>query len=329
MVTHSDALLRQAVGNANYKVFHMMSAAAAPIDANQAVEVFVEDDVDRVAMDLVGDLATYRPHGKVVVLEGGDSSDEPGGFDVNMIERLFPDFAKRVNLISGGNKSRVRDLYRTLRRSDIRDAVRSRFFAIVDKDSSPQEAADSRISEFTWDHYHIENYLMDAPAIRAAVRSLTGADPYGSDDEVVADLRSCAQELIDGLVLERMQDEINSEFRAAMCIAANPNTTAPSTDLAPSIAGSASRIAALAERLDADELQKREQTYRNALEQALSDNSWIAKFPGRPILRHFTDKRLGGRIQAGLFMMAILDKMAESSTAPAGMKTILDQISVA
>src|SRR5205823_3002152 len=71
LVTHSDTLLRQAVGNANYRVYQMVPATAmdSGLD-NQAAEVLADDDVERVTIDLVGDLASYRPHGKVVVLEG-------------------------------------------------------------------------------------------------------------------------------------------------------------------------------------------------------------------------------------------------------------------
>ncbi|MEV6624956.1 AAA family ATPase [Amycolatopsis sp. NPDC051106] len=71
LVTHSDALLRQAVGNMNYGVYHMIPAGSLEKSSqNQAVEVVADDDVERVAIELVGDLASYQPRGKVVVLEG-------------------------------------------------------------------------------------------------------------------------------------------------------------------------------------------------------------------------------------------------------------------
>jgi predicted ATPase len=131
LVTHSDTLLRQAVGNANYRVYQMVTAHALDGRENQAVEVVADDDVERVTIDLVGDLAAYRPYSKVVVLEGKTEN----GFDVTVVKRLFPDFARRVNLISGDHKQRVRDLYSVLSRADVQAGTRSRFFAIVDKDS--------------------------------------------------------------------------------------------------------------------------------------------------------------------------------------------------
>ena len=93
-----DTLLRQAIGNTNYRVYHMQTATTS--EGNQATKVMLDDDVERALVDLVGDLAAYRPHAKVVVLEG-TSQD---GFDEKLIRRLFPDFAKKVNLVSAESK---------------------------------------------------------------------------------------------------------------------------------------------------------------------------------------------------------------------------------
>ncbi len=269
MVTHSDALLRQAVGNANYRVYHMVPASASAVSENQAVEVLVDDDVDRVTMDLVGDLASYRPHGKVVVLEGKVDN----GFDVSMVRRLFPDFAKRVNLISGGHKRRVRDLYSVLRQSAVQSGTRNRFFAIVDKDSSPQGALDAGASEFSWDAYPIENYLLDAGCIRSALSTLSGEDVFGQNSLVLQSLKDCARELVDQLVMERLQAEVNTEFTQAISIKGSPTTSSPATDLEPSIAASRDRIVALARMLTTAELTNRDESYRNLLMKALDDNS--------------------------------------------------------
>lgn len=134
LVTHSDTLLRQAVGNPRYSVFHMTVASAVDSGENQANEVNISEDVERATMDLVGDLATYRPHSKVVIFEG----DGANGFDVSVIRRLFPDFAKRVNLVSGGNKSRVGDLYELLGDATQSLAGENRFFAVTDMDRAPR-----------------------------------------------------------------------------------------------------------------------------------------------------------------------------------------------
>src|SRR5579872_1112364 len=175
LVTHSDTLLRQAVGNSNYRVYQMVPATALTDGQNQALEVRADDDVERVTIELVGDLASYRPHGKVVILEGRTEN----GFDVNMVRRLFPDFARRVNLVSGGNKARVRDLYSALEEAAAQAGIKNRFFAVVDKDFSEQLSLKGAATcEFSWDVYHIENYLLDASCIRAATAALLGKDLF-------------------------------------------------------------------------------------------------------------------------------------------------------
>src|SRR5918995_3550003 len=84
------------------------------------------------------------------------------------VRRLFPEFAQRVNLVSGGNKSRVRVLYAALHEAASQANIRNRFFAVVDKDSAATIEVDTGASMFTWDSYHIENYLIDPGSIREA-----------------------------------------------------------------------------------------------------------------------------------------------------------------
>ncbi len=69
LVTHSDSLLRQAVGNPNYSVFHM----SPPVPTNQGqmhpenqvTSVTVGDELEQAVVSIVGDLAAYKPRAKV------------------------------------------------------------------------------------------------------------------------------------------------------------------------------------------------------------------------------------------------------------------------
>ena len=323
LVTHSDTLLRQAVGNANYRVYQMVPATTSDSTDNQAVEILTDDHVERVTIELVGDLASYRPHGKVVILEGRSEN----GFDVNMVRRLFPEFAQRVNLVSGGNKPRVRDLYAALQEAASQAGIRNRFFAIVDKDSETALEADAGASEFSWDSYHIENYLLDSGSIRAAVESLLpGANPFASDDGVLYALQDCACELVDSLILVRLQNEVNSMFVTAINIKGPPNTASPAKDLLPSINSSVDRILDVGDELTADTLSQKAEVHRAILQRALESAEWSKEFPGRLVLRRFADKYLSGKINALLFSNLVLDKMVERSVKPEPMRIILDQI---
>jgi len=322
LVTHSDTLLRQAVGNINYRVYQMVPALASEEGANQAVEVVADDDVERTTIALVGDLASYRPHGKVVILEGKTED----GFDVNMVKRLFPEFARHLNLVSGGPKQRVRDLYEVLSATPFATAVKNRFFAIVDKDRDPASTPAPSTSLFSWDVYHIENYLLDASSVRGATAALRGRDVFANDDEVMELLRQCAEELIDGILIQHLRSDISSSLIGAIRIAGHPAGPDVVADIMPSIAASLERISNVGASLTLEDLTERAETYRLTLSASLESDSWLKEFPGRLILRRYAHKQLGGKIDASLFANSVLDKMVEKAKKPDGMRAVLTEI---
>jgi energy-coupling factor transporter ATP-binding protein EcfA2 len=320
LVTHSDTLLRQAVGNINYRVYQMLPALALHDKANQAVEIVADDDVEKATIALVGDLASYRPHGKVVILEGKAEN----GFDVNVVKRLFPELVRHVNLVSGGHKQRVRDLYSVLSNEAFAAVAKNRFFAIVDKDSD--SVITSGAAEFSWDVYHIENYLLDPESIRAATKSLSGDEIYCSNEEVLDILRTFACELVDSLVLQRLRVDVNAELVGAINLGASPKTTNPAADILPSITESMGRLQRISEDLTIEELTRRANTYKTTLAEALETNAWLKEFPGREILKKYAHKVLKGRIESSSFANVVLDKMVEKGVKPSGMYTVLHEI---
>ena len=85
LVTHSDALLREAVGKPGFDVYHMFPCG---LDGGrgQLRKLSATEDLDLAMADLVGDLAAYRPDGTAILFEGGGDSD----FDQSIVARLFP-----------------------------------------------------------------------------------------------------------------------------------------------------------------------------------------------------------------------------------------------
>lgn len=321
LVTHSDAILRQAVGNVNYRVYQMVPALGTEQPTNQAVEVVTDDDVARTTIALVGDLASYRPHGKVVILEGRSEH----GLDVRMVERLFPEFSRHLNLVSGGSKQRVRDLYDVLNGTRFAQVVKNRFFAIVDRDHE-LVVEPKGVSIFSWDVYHIENYLLDPEVIRLASNALHGYEKVASGAEVLDALHQCAAELVDVLILERLQDFVNGVIVGAINIGAGKATRNPGKDLLPSIVGSLERVAAIGTGLTEDTLTAKGEAYRADLMAWLADDAWLREFPGRLILRRYAGREFAGKIDSVYFANAVLDKMVERASKPAGMADVLKRI---
>jgi hypothetical protein len=319
LVTHSDTMLRQSIGNSNYRVYHMLTATSST--GNQASEVLLDDDVERVVVDLVGDLAAYRPHAKVVILEGAGED----AFDETFVRRLFPDFARRVNLVSAGSKRRVRSLYAALNETAVQAGIANRFFAIVDKDAEAYTPPDPHTQEFSWDVYHVENFLLVPAAIRAACATLMGHEVFDSDEAVLQALRTEAGELLDRLTLERIQAEVNEEVVQAINIKGAPDAQDVAESLMPSIQASGLRIAEVIAAATPEIVAERAEKVRAELGASLDSEEWASAFPGRLILKRFVNTHLNG-VAYEPFRNVVLDKIAMSEHRPESMKAIFDQI---
>lgn len=321
LVTHSDTLLRQTVGKADFSVYHVSPVSGIKSGDNQATSIVANDDLENAVTSMVGDLAAYRPNSKVVIFEGGGDSET----DVAIVGRLFPDFAQKLNFVSGGHKKRVRDLYNVLSDTAAKAGLKERFFAVVDRDRDTSTLP-TETSVLQWDRYHVENFLLDEKAIRAAAYAVTGRDVFTVEDEVTTALRESAERLFDKLVLERLQDEVNNRLVAAISVGASPNTSQPSVDLMPSVANSLQRLALLGDELTGTNfLARSEEQHRSSLLSALASDNWRAEIPGRPILKDFTHRHIGG-VSYEVFRNIILDKMVEHGTRPEGLLEVLEQI---
>ena len=215
LVTHSDTLIREAVGQKGFSVYHMQ-----PPDqydgSNQASLVRVGQALERLIVDLVGDLAAYRPGAKIVVFEGGGDSE----FDVRMICTLFPRFQTAVNAISGGNKRRVAQLYELLEEARKAGHLPAKFYAVMDSDGEAVPNAEAT-TQFRWDVYHIENYLLEPSFLFRVLQDLNLAvAPLTSVEGVRTALQSCAEQTIPSLVAHEMKVKVN---KSLLCL--NLNST--------------------------------------------------------------------------------------------------------
>jgi hypothetical protein len=320
LVTHSDALLRQSVGNDNFSVFHMRIATATPQDENQALPIQGQDELERAIIDLVGDLATYKPHAKVVILEGSETE-----FDRLMVSRLFPQFAQQVNLLSGGSKRQVEELYSLLAEATTTTGLGDRFFAVADRDAARSEApGDARLLQ--WDRYHIENYLLEPKYVLNALRALQSSPAFETEDEVKAELTESARFIVNRLVLEELVTEANRALVSAVGVGAKRDSLDPATDLRPSIEGSVTRFNESADQLLADDhLKERADHFRAELTDALGSDEWMSRFPGRLVLSRFVERHVPG-VSYENFRNLIIDQMVDDGFQPLGMQRVIDEI---
>lgn len=320
LVTHSDTLIREAVAHPNFSVYHIQPATSA-VDESQATLVKAGGDVERLVLELVGDLAAYRPGAKVVIFESTNES----AFDVRMTSTLFPEFDLRVNKISGGAKRRVADLYAVLEQARIAGHLDARFFSVVDADGEQRTAAAD--NSFQWDRYHIENYLLEPKYIQAALLALgVRGEVVKSEESVIVSLREVAKETVHDLVAHRLRVVANSALVSSIDLRFDSSQRDSAAELSAAILRSRTRIdERLADELAPDRLNSNMIEHQTNFEQALADGTWISIFRGRDILKRFARTYVPGMAYEYLRDL-IIHKMAEDGYQPAGMKQVVDAI---
>lgn len=322
LVTHSDAFLREAVGNTGLRVFHMQYASVTEGE-NQTHEIEAGEEVEAIVLELVGDLAAYRPGAKVIFFEGEDSE-----FDLNMVSRLFPDLEKSVNFVAGGNRSRVERLHRTLERSVQAGKIPVKIYSVVDKDAGSKIIGGGEFGRsYSWNVYHIENYLLNPVFVCEALKHLgICIDDLSTEERVEQKLKEIARNQISELVSHQLRTRVNNDLISDLNLGMNQTSDNIGEELHRSIEQSLARIKA---RLDANlgigEIQKIVSQESNELERSLETDDWRIRFKGRKILKAFAGKYASG-IRYEYFRNLIMTLMVNAGYQPEGMKYIFDRI---
>lgn len=320
LVTHSDAFLREAIGQKGFSVFHMQTVDKNSSIANQLKEVLVADDLEKAIIDLIGDLATYHPGAKIVIFEGGGDSE----FDVNMTCKLFPDFEKAINAISGENKQQVKNLHSKLREVADKSRLPFKIFSITDSDA--EKLQNKATSEFSWDAYHIENYLLEENYILEVLKDLDFINKKGWDDKAVrSKLLKSAQESIEELVKETLQKWADSTLVQKINIAIE-NEGSYSDKIYQSVKQSNQEINAVVKNnLTLKKISQKEKAIRGSYFKTLKTDKWRRKLKGRSILRRFVGNNVQG-VRYEAFRDLVISKMSRDSYQPIGMKKVVNQI---
>jgi hypothetical protein len=323
LVTHSDTLIRDAVGQSGFSVFHLQPPGQYE-GPNQASPVLVARDLDRLVIDLVGDLAAYRPGAKIVVFEGGGNSD----FDAMMTGMLFPRFQSRINAISGGSKRRVADLYEVLERASAAGQIPGRFFAISDSDAEFDDVATApEPTRFRWDAYHIENYLLEPSFVLSALRNTHPAGSEGLTEEtVLAALSECARATIPTLVSHRLRTLANRDLVQSVNLSFDPTRRDVADALSEAVSRSRARIEeAVEQRLSRAVLREYEVAFTAEAEEQIESGLWRLRFRGRDVLKRFVGIHVPG-ISYEVFRNIVIAQMRDASYEPPGMARIVDAI---
>jgi predicted ATPase len=320
LVTHSDALLREVVGRESYNVFHMLPCASVPKGQSQLKPLLATADLELALVDLVGDLAAYRPGGKVVIFEGGGDTD----FDQRVTSMLFPELLEQANLISGSNKVRVRALQETLETATQKGQLPFQFFSVTDKDSG-HPAQSSSVNVFSWDVYHIENYFLE-PQYISHVLSSVNMSVTLTIEEIWDELRQCAQDTVTQLIRHELAEDANSELIGAINTGTDPKAADLANQLYLSIKRSEDRLnKVITHSMTKEALEAKETELRSGYVKSLADGTWIKKCRGRDILKRFAGKHAPA-VSYDVFRNLLLSNMKDNGFRPEGMKLVIDKI---
>lgn len=322
LVTHSDALIREAVGKPGFNVFHMLPCGAEGAETSQLRPLSVTDDLEAVLADLVGDLAAYRPGGKGLIFEGGGDTD----FDKTLASALFADELRGINLISGSNKTRVKLLHEVLERAYSKGDLPTKFYAITDMDSDTPSETTSAVGRFQWDVYHIENYLLHDKIVAEVLNSLSMTSSYTAE-AVEAKFNEAARKVVPAILIQKMRALVNSHLVRCIDLGFPPESLTIGSDLHNAAARSAQRAIVLIDsELSEERLIEAEQRFRSEIEMSFSDGTWRKNLPGRDILKQFVaiiETTVGYEVLRNL----IVSHMVQGAHKPDGMKNVIDKIS--
>lgn len=298
----------------------MSPSSETPVDQPQIRPLRATSDLDLALVDLIGDLAAYRPNGKVVIFEGGGDSD----LDRNVTARLFPELQESANLISGSNKARVRSLRALLEAATESAGLPFTFHCITDMDSEPPVEGAS-VKQHSWDVYHLENYFLEAEYIRDVLIALGSQNPP-SPEAIWDDLRSCAQETLPQIVRHDLAEFANAHLISAIDVGTDPKKGDLVGELFAAAERSKTRVEGLLSTdLSEDKLKGEQERIREQYDSALADGSWHKVFRGRDILRRFAGKRASS-VSYEVFRNLIVSRMADRGYQPPGMKAVIDAI---
>ena len=321
MTTHSDAFLRDAYKGGGFTIYHMSPPAAVGAEDNQTVPISADDEINHAMFALVGDIAGFRPGNKVVIFE----SSENASFDASMTKRLFPEFADRINALSGDNKSGVKQLYAALNKAVAQMALPFNIYAIFDKDSA-QEERSRQTRAFSWNVYHIENYLLEEQFISKVIKDNPSHATAMTEEQISAALRRCAKESLRPLIAHRMRKSVHATFSQCLDLGFDPNIDDPAVGLTQAVARVAERIQNKSvQDLNSDKLSKMRADIATALEKSLVDESWRTEFRGRDILKLFVGRYLVG-LPYDAFRDAIVARMGDAGWRPPGMAAVIERI---
>ena len=316
LVTHSDVFLRSAFNDTDIQLFHMAVATREP-STNQISPISQGSEFDRTCIDMIGDVANYRPGQPVLIVEGQLQ------FDILVLQRLFAEEIKGVNVLEAGGKDQVRQRHSALREAADRDGRGRTILSVTDSDG--KHDPDEGNGRFQWPAYHIENYLLHPRYIGLALDSLSAQPPGTTGTRYVERM---LKESKDEAVTEYLRRRFVGDLRSRL--SRNLRYMGNSENL--SVQGIQEQLTAYREAvgkdleamMDPKIITKNLEDHQAEIAELQQASEVPATLPGRQVLAILAQSVLP-RGDYITMRNAILNEMARDGFQPPEMKAVLDR----
>ena len=317
LVSHSDVFLRTAFYDSDMELFHMAVGEREP-GQNQITKISHKSEFDRVCIELIGDIANYRPHQPVLIVEGQQQ------FDILMLRRLFSDTLKGINVLEAGGKGQVFQRQESLKISALQSGQTRTILSITDSDGT--QTSDEDKGQYQWPAYHIENYLLEPKYIGLAIDSITAKTPGTTSERYVKGVlqtskNEAALEIGKRRMVRTMKSRLNRHLRLN---AGGTNEDLTTSKLSQQLMDSKNAIDAEFESvMDPNTLAQELDELRNETNKLQQHEGTPDTLPGREILKKIAAQTTpSGNYET--LRNTILNEMARANFQPPAMKSVLE-----
>ena len=318
LVTHSDVFLRAAFYDSDMELFHM-AVGGEVAGTNQITRISQRSGFDRACIELIGDIANYRPDQPVLIIEGQQQ------FDILVLRRLFGEMLKGVNVLEAGGKAQVLQRQVSLRDSAQKSGQARTILSITDSDGD--RVSDESKGQYQWPAYHIENYLLEPKYIGLAMDSITASPPGTTSKQYIQELlrtskNEAAAEIGRRTLVRKLKSRLHSHLQL------NPGTTdqeLTASDLRRQLQDCRNAINAEFDR--AVEMEQLERSLKNQKDETAKlqeQKTTPDTLPGRDVLRKIAE-RVTSNGSYETLRNAILNEMARAQHQPPAMKAVLSR----
>ena len=328
LVSHSDAFLADAVRTEGMKVYHMEAASGTGRNQLQVVET--GEALEQLIIEIVGDIASLKARGAILILEGTIQ-----GTDRWIVEQLFPEIADRVTIVGAEGKTDVEKTQEILRHVEATETPTRQVYAICDRDDPGGLAIERRKNQsgrvFTWNRYHIENYLLEPEYIaRACERITRSSEESLTPGQVEKKLKEIAEELTEQFAATCVEWEIRREIRRVGRLPKQkgqyPGLESAARKISEGLKKASQSLQALSDSTGTpDGLTEKIETRARCLRQSLLGADWKSEFRGRDLLGRFVEECTSG-IDRDRFITLIVREMQNRAFQPQGMKEVLEKV---